>query len=393
MTAIARRRPAFAVGNPVRLLLGSMGAIACAGTGFISHAPNRLADGAAQPLWAAPPLPAAGIALALAGLLGLAIIPASRLAERLALLFALALCGTAFLAAGTFAHALVEPGHPAQRQALGPAFWITLGCGGLLVLDALDRLAWPASARAGLLAALVAGLVAFSAMGLLRDLSLTREFSAQRAAFGPALTRHVTLVAVSVALAVVASSPLVWLVRRRPGARAGVFAILGLLQTIPSIALFGLLIAPLEGLAARWPALRALGVAGLGVTPVIIALVLYAAFPLVRMGEAAFASIPEAVGDAATGLGFTRRERFRGIDLPLAAPVLIAGLRVVTLQSIGLATVAALIGGGGLGTFVFAGIGQYALDLVLVGALPVVALALAADFAFRWALATVAVPG
>ncbi len=98
------------------------------------------------------------------------------------------------------------------------------------------------------------------------------------------------------------------------------------------------------------------------------------------------------MADAAAGLGFDRRRQFFAVDLPLALPVLVSGLRVVTLQAIGLATVAALIGGGGLGTFIFEGIGEYALDLVLVGALPVILLALLADFGFRILQAAVAVP-
>jgi osmoprotectant transport system permease protein len=86
-------------------------------------------------------------------------------------------------------------------------------------------------------------------------------------------------------------------------------------------------------------------------------------------------------------MGMTPNEIFRKVDLPLALPALISGLRVVTVQSIGLAIVAALIGAGGLGTFVFQGIGEYALDLVLVGALPTILLALAADALFQIVLA------
>ena len=93
------------------------------------------------------------------------------------------------------------------------------------------------------------------------------------------------------------------------------------------------------------------------------------------------------VKDAAAGLGFNRRQRLFAVELPLASPALISGLRVVVIQAIGLATVAALIGAGGLGVFVFQGIGQYALDLVLLGAIPVILLALAADLFFQVLLA------
>ena len=89
--------------------------------------------------------------------------------------------------------------------------------------------------------------------------------------------------------------------------------------------------------------------------------------------------------DAARGMGMTARQIFWRVELPLALPVLLAGLRIVIVQTIGLAVVAALIGAGGLGTFVFEGLGQYAIDLVLLGALPAILLALAADFLLQTA--------
>jgi osmoprotectant transport system permease protein len=158
------------------------------------------------------------------------------------------------------------------------------------------------------------------------------------------------------------------------------FAILNLLQTVPSIALFGLLIVPLSALATAMPALGRLGIGGIGVAPAVIALVLYALLPVVRSTVAGISGVAAALIDAARGMGMTRHQRFWRVELPLAAPVLLAGLRIVTVQAIGLAVVAALIGAGGLGSFVFEGLGQYAADLVLLGALPAIVLALAADF-------------
>ena len=155
---------------------------------------------------------------------------------------------------------------------------------------------------------------------------------------------------------------------------------LNLLQTIPSIALFGLLIVPLSALAAAAPSLAALGIAGIGPAPAIIALILYALLPVVRNTVAGIAGVDPAVVDAARGMGMSERQLFRQVQLPLALPLLLAGLRIVTVQTIGLAVVAALIGAGGLGTFVFAGLGQYAADLVLLGALPTIALALGRRF-------------
>jgi osmoprotectant transport system permease protein len=159
------------------------------------------------------------------------------------------------------------------------------------------------------------------------------------------------------------------------------------LQTIPSIALFGLLIVPLSALVAAAPWLAAFGIAGIGVTPAIIALVLYALLPVVRNTSAGLTGVDRAAIEAGRGMGLSRGQIFWQLELPLASPVLLAGLRIVIVQAIGLAVVAALIGAGGLGTFVFEGLGQYAVDLVLLGALPAIFLALGADFLLQLAAA------
>jgi osmoprotectant transport system permease protein len=191
--------------------------------------------------------------------------------------------------------------------------------------------------------------------------------------------RHIVLVAAAVGPALAIGFPLAVAAVRRPHWQAPLFAVLNVLQTIPSIALFGLLIVPLSALAAAFPALAALGVGGIGPAPAIIALILYALLPIVRNSVAGLAGVDPAVVDAARGMGMTRRQLFWKVELPLALPLLLAGLRIVLVQAIGLAVVAALIGAGGLGSFVFEGLGQYAADLVLLGALPAIGMALAAD--------------
>jgi osmoprotectant transport system permease protein len=187
------------------------------------------------------------------------------------------------------------------------------------------------------------------------------------------------LAAVSLALAI--GVPLGVLVARKPGYNGAVFSMLNLLQTIPSVALFGLLIMPLAALATAIPPLGAWGIGGIGATPAIVALVLYSLLPVARSTQAGIAAIDPAIADAAQGMGLTTAQIFWRIEVPLGMPHLLAGLRIVVVQAIGLAAVAALIGAGGLGTFIFQGIGQYATDLVLLGALPIILLALAADFA------------
>jgi osmoprotectant transport system permease protein len=121
-----------------------------------------------------------------------------------------------------------------------------------------------------------------------------------------------------------------------------------------------------------------LGIRGIGAAPAFIALFLYSLLPVVANTVAGLSQVPAAVIDAARGMGMSARQRLLQIELPLALPVVLAGIRIVLVQNLGLATVAALIGGGGFGTFVFQGIGQTAIDLVLLGAVPTVALSFAA---------------
>ena len=227
------------------------------------------------------------------------------------------------------------------------------------------------------------GIGALAMAGSFDALSIAREYASRRQLFAEALLRHIALVAGSVGLALAIGFPLGITAVRTPRLQGLLFPVLNMLQTIPSIALFGLLIVPLSSLAAAVPGLAALGVGGIGAAPAVIALVLYALLPIVRNTVGGLAGVDRAVIDAARGMGLNGYQIFSQIELPLALPVLLAGLRIVIVQTVGLAVVAALIGAGGLGTFVFEGLGQYALDLVLLGALPAILLALVADFVLQ----------
>lgn len=152
-------------------------------------------------------------------------------------------------------------------------------------------------------------------------------------------------------------------------------------KTVPSLALFGLLLAPLAWLAARFDWLADLGVKGIGWTPALIALIAYSLLPMVRNTYVALDAVSPATLDAASGMGMRPAQRFWQVRLPLALPILLEGVRITTVQAVGLAAVAALIGAGGLGTFIFQGLGQVAMDMVLLGALPIIAMALMADTA------------
>jgi osmoprotectant transport system permease protein len=377
-------RGSIGIHNQVLLTLTAAGTVAAAVAGFVSYAPNRLLSGRPITLWEAASDPAAsGIGLLGAMLLAAAFMSPSKTLHYAQAGLAAALLLLVLAAAGLAASAMSLGAKPAVRISLGTAFWTLVACAALAIVDALQRLGAGAVARLLTAGAIVAGVAALAVAGIFDALSIAREYASRRLLFADALSRHMALVAGSVGLAVVIGFPLGVAAARSPRLQSPLFAVLNLLQTIPSIALFGLLIIPLSGLVAAVPQLAAIGVGGIGVAPAIIALVLYALLPVVRNTAVGLAGVDGAVIEAGRGMGLTSRQIFLQVELPLALPVLLAGLRIVTVQAIGLAVVAALIGAGGLGTFVFEGLGQYAVDLVLLGALPAIFLALAADFVLQ----------
>ncbi len=166
---------------------------------------------------------------------------------------------------------------------------------------------------------------------------------------------------------------------RSPAWQRPLLGAVSFLQTIPSLAVFGLLIAPLSALSSALPFLQDLGIRGIGWAPALLALIAYSLLPMVRNTFVAITEVPESLADAARGMGMNEHQVFYQLKLPLALPVMIEGVRITTIQAIGLTAVAALIGAGGFGGFIFQGLGQAAMNLVLLGALPTIALALLAD--------------
>jgi len=192
-------------------------------------------------------------------------------------------------------------------------------------------------------------------------------FLAERRAELLALTgQHVVLVLVSTALAVLIGLPLGIAMTRSERLARVLLGLAGLAQTIPSLALFGFLI-PLPF------------VGGIGARTAIIALVLYALLPILRNTYTGIRQVDPAVLEAATGMGMTAGQRLRLVELPLALPVILAGVRIAAVVSVGTATIAAAIGAGGLGTYVFRGLATVDARLILAGAIPAALLALLID--------------
>jgi len=182
---------------------------------------------------------------------------------------------------------------------------------------------------------------------------------------------HLWLVGVSILLAVLVGIPLGIAVSRWPALHRPVIGGANIIQTIPSLALFGFL------LPAPWIGARADRLA-------ILALTLYALLPLIRNTYAGIRGVDPAVVEAARGMGLTNRQLLLQVELPLAMGVIVAGIRVATVISVGLATIAAAIGAGGLGEYIFRGLAMVNNAVILAGAIPAAVMALLADFSLGW---------
>ena len=177
---------------------------------------------------------------------------------------------------------------------------------------------------------------------------------------------HVVIVAISVGVAIALGIPLGIWCARSPRAGRVALRIVDAIQTIPSLALFGFLIpVPLIG--------------GIGMRTAIVALILYSLLPIVRNTLTGIRGVDRLVVEAGVAMGLTPRQLLTDVELPLAMPTIVAGIRIATVVGIGVATIAAAIGGGGLGTLIFRGVAMVDSRLILAGALPAAVLALVAD--------------
>jgi len=282
------------------------------------------------------------------------------------------------LAAAAAANALTPAGNKVVRIALGGAAWVLLMCLGLMATDAITRMRPGPGLRVLFLALCLVVAGAALASGTFDNLSVMREYAVNAGRFWREARQHVWLSVGSLTAAAIVGLPAGILAHRAPRLRVPLLTVLNVIQTIPAIALFGILMAPLGALAAAVPWAAQLGIRGIGAAPAAVALFLYSLLPIVANTVVGLKRVSYTAVDAARGMGMTNWQVLGGVELPLALPVILTGIRVVLVQNIGMVTVAALIGGGGLGAFVFQGIGQTAIDLVLLGAIPIVTLAFSA---------------
>ncbi|MDQ8581163.1 ABC transporter permease [Klebsiella aerogenes] len=366
--------------NRVALLLTLL-LLAVAALPFVTYAPNRLLSGEARWLWTQMPWLAAA---QLAG--GLLLLLMCWLPGRLALLGSLLIADLLLpllmWGAGHVALQLVQQGSPLARTSPGSGLWLALALCLLIASDIIRRLTpralwrWLLNAQLWLLPCLLLW------HGSLDQLSLLKEYANREDVFNDALRQHLWLLFGTLLPGLLLGLSIGFVLWRRPSWQAPVFTFLNVIQTIPSVALFGLLIAPLAGLTRHFPLLGKIGISGTGLAPALIALVLYALLPLVRGVVTGLQQVPREALESATAMGMSGEQRFRQVQMPLALPILLRSLRVVSVQTVGMAVVAALIGAGGFGALVFQGLLSSALDLVLLGVIPTIALAVVVDAVF-----------
>lgn len=199
-------------------------------------------------------------------------------------------------------------------------------------------------------------------------MSLLEYFAAHRMEILELTLQHLWLVGISMLLAIAAGVPLGILVSRRPGLNKLILGGANVVETIPSLALFGFL------LPAPWLGARADRLA-------IFALALYALLPIIRNTYTGITGVDPSVREAARGMGMTGAQLLFQVELPLASGVILAGIRVATVLTVGIATIAAAVGSGGLGEFIFRGLAMVDNRVILAGAIPAAVMALVADVA------------
>jgi osmoprotectant transport system permease protein len=362
------------------LFFAAAGIAAAAALPFIRSRPNRIADGTTKLLADVGPA-ALVVLLVLWGTAGVAAL--ARVAEtfrsRLATVVSLAAPLCALVAAGVIT-AAIAGGNPVARVSLSAGFWATAIIGYASFLSASARAAFPGGLLRrvlGFSVPVILGALVFS--GFFDAVSVMREWAVQKTVFLAETGNHLALAGCAVLIGCVLGIVIGVSSLRRVTVRRVAFFILNIVQTIPSLALFGLLILPLTALSHRFPLLHEWGISGIGRAPAILALSFYAMLPIARNTFTALSQIPTALREAGRGMGMTRGQMLSRVELPLALPLILAGVRTAAVQSVGNTVVTALIGAGGLGVFIFQGLGQYAADMILLGTLPVIAMAVVTD--------------
>ncbi len=273
-----------------------------------------------------------------------------------------------------FIPSLTEFDPNVARVSLGIGFYLFLG--GILLMVSKGK-----GGTARIVSTLVWVFVALGS-GFTDALGLVREYNNLQDVFARELYRHLTLALLSACLAILPGVMLGYASLRYPKAKEWIFGFVHLFQVAPTLSLLALMMIPLTALSRAFPFLSDLGIKGIGFAPAFIVLFLYSLLPITSNTYAGLSQTDPFVLESATALGMTEKQKFRRIWFPLSLPAIFAGIRTAMTQNIGNTILAGLVGGGGMGALIFLGLSQSALDLVLLGTIPVVTMALLIDAIF-----------
>jgi len=295
---------------------------------------------------------------------------------------------TAVLLVAARADAFVAAQGDVARVTLGVSFWLTGLAVYMVVFSAMQGLeSRIARAVVGLSGVGTIGVLLVT--GRLDSLSIMQEYAVNAESFQTAFWQQVAYTVGATSLALVLGLIAGVAAARSKRIEGPVFATLNVAQVLPALSFIGLLIVPMGWLGANVPALDAIGVSGIGWAPVFFVLLSYALYPITRNVFTALKTLDMGIVDAATGMGMKASQRLLTVEMPLAFPVVLAGVRIAAVQTTAAAILAALVGGGGLGQIVFFGVQQSAQDLILLGVIPIVAMSLAIDASLRFVESTV----
>ncbi len=347
---------------------------------FVELRANRLVPGVAYPMMAAGSWAYLVWLLVAVGFLS-AVLPTAKVRAAASTASGYGLIAATAWAVGAATRSLLVSQQPAMRVSLGAGVWVLLAGTAILGFSGGEERAGTLLRRTVPIVLAVAAVAAAFVWGGLDRISLAREFEVRASSFWSLLGGHLAMSGSGLGLGLLFGVPLgLWATRNR-GVRSVVLGVTGVIQTVPSLALLGLLIAPLAALSRAVPVLRAIGVQGIGNAPGLIALTLYALLPIVRNTYVGLSEVDPAVIDAGRGMGMSSWQLLWRVEFPLALPLIVEGVRTASVLLIGIATLTVFAGARNLGNLIFEGLGQFAPDLILLGALPVIALAVIADVA------------
>ena len=362
------------------LLLSSIGAAAFVFMNFVAYKPNRISQGVKYSSFEFFGILGVGILILWIILFALSFYNKKSKNILVFIVISVLIIGLFFLL--QLKTGAYTEGESASRISLSSSFYVQIFCIYMLFSTYTQRIKdYKLIKWIGFLS--IFGILSyFMISGALDDLSIIKEYNIKKTQFIDNLRIHAILTFGSVITGAIIAIPLGFLAYSKKRLEGKIMVPLSIIETIPSLSLFGILLVPLAGLG-RIPFFNAIGVSGIGWAPAYVALTLYTLLPIGRNTLTGFYSVDKNIIEAARGMGMSKSQILKKIELPLAFPVIFTGIRIAFIQSIGGAVLAGLVGGGGMGTFVFLGLGEASPDLILLGVLPIVFFTVVLDYILR----------